>query len=202
MSSHAILLLLLFLAILLLLAWPTAHWIARTFEPAPAGALARFEAGLLRRCGADPAEDMHWTRYALALIVFNALGALAVYGLQRLQAWLPLNPQGFSAVGADSAFNTALSFVTNTNWQGYAGESTMSHLTQMLGLTVQNFLSAATGLAVLAALTRGFRGHQLAGLGSAWADLLRIVLRLLLPLSLAFALVLCSQGVVQTFLAS
>lgn len=202
MSTHATMLLILYLMLLLLLAWPTAALIARCISPRSDTRLARFESAVLRLCGADPEEDMHWSRYALAIVLFNVLGALAVYGLQRLQAVLPLNPQGFSAVSPDSAFNTALSFVTNTDWQGYAGESTMSHLTQMLALTVQNFFSAATGLAVLAALIRGFRGHQQAGVGNAWMDLLRMTVRLLLPLSVVFAVFLCSQGVVQNFAAS
>ena len=115
--------------------------------------------GFYRLCGIDPGRQMGWLHYALALLLFNALGALAVYAMQRTQAWLPLNPQHFANVSPDSAFNTAVSFVTNTNWQGYAGESTMSYLTQMLALAVQNFVSAATGMAVAFALIRGFARH-------------------------------------------
>ncbi len=113
-----------------------------------------------RVAGVNPQAEMGWKRYALAVIIVNVLGALAVYALQRAQQWLPLNPQGFGAITPDSSFNTAISFVSNTNWQGYSGESTMSYLTQMLGLAVQNFLSAATGIAVVIALNRGFARHS------------------------------------------
>ena len=139
--------------------------------------------------------------YALGLLVFNGLGVLAVYALQRLQGVLPLNPQGMGAVSPDSAFNTAVSFVTNTNWQGYGGESTMSYLTQMLALTVQNFLSAATGIVVVVALVRGFARHAAQAVGNVWVDLTRITLWILLPLSFVFALVLAAQGVVQNLSA-
>ena len=140
---------------------------------------------------------MRWTRYAIAVLWFSLLGVAAVYGLQRLQGLLPLNPQGFGAVGADSSFNTAISFVTNTNWQGYAGETTMSYLTQMLGLTVQNFFSAATGMAVVIALIRGFARHTAQTIGNFWVDMTRSVVYILLPLSVVLALVLVGQGVVQ-----
>ena len=130
--------------------------------------------------------------------MFNLLGALAVYALQRLQVWLPLNPQQLANVSPDSAFNTAVSFATNTNWQGYAGESTMSHLTQMLGLAVQNFLSAATGIAVAVALMRGFARHSASTIGNAWVDLTRVTLYLLLPIALVYAVFLVSQGTIQT----
>jgi K+-transporting ATPase ATPase A chain len=144
---------------------------------------------------------MPWTQYALAMLVFNLLGALAVYALQRLQAYLPLNPQGLGMVTPDSSFNTAVSFATNTNWQGYGGETTMSYLTQMLALTVQNFVSAATGMAVLVALIRGFARQTAETIGNFWVDLTRSTLYILLPLSLTLALVLAGQGVVQTFSA-
>jgi len=144
---------------------------------------------------------MHWTRYALAVLWFSLLGTLAVYALQRLQAVLPLNPANMGAVSPDSSFNTATSFATNTNWQGYGGESTMSYLTQMLALTVQNFVSAAAGMAVLVALVRGFARQSAQTIGNFWVDLTRGTLYILLPLSLVFALVLVSQGVVQTFSA-
>jgi K+-transporting ATPase ATPase A chain len=133
------------------------------------------------------------------MLLFNAFGMLAVYALQRLQGWLPLNPQNFGAVPADLAFNTAASFATNTNWQAYSGETTLSYLTQMLGLTVQNFVSAATGMAILVALIRGFRGRLATTLGNFWVDLTRSTLYILLPLSLLLALLLVSQGVVQNF---
>ena len=144
-------------------------------------------------------EAMGWRKYAVAIVLFNVLGLVFTYAVQRLQGVLPLNPQGFGAVSPDSAFNTAISFVTNTNWQGYGGESTMSHLTQMLTLAVQNFLSAATGIAVVVALIRGFARHSAQTLGNAWVDLTRITLYVLLPLSIAYALFLTSQGAIQNF---
>ena len=144
---------------------------------------------------------MRWTQYALAMLAFNLLGGLVVYGLQRLQAYLPLNPQSFSAVTPDSSFNTAASFITNTNWQGYGGESTMSYLSQMAALTVQNFLSAATGIAVLLPLIRGFARQKVDTVGNFWVDLTRTTLYILLPLALILAVALVSQGVVQTFSA-
>ncbi len=138
---------------------------------------------------------MGWIEYALAMLWFNLLGALVVYGLQRLQQWLPLNPQDIAAVSPDSAFNTATSFATNTNWQGYGGETTMSYLTQMLGLAVQNFVSAATGMAVLVALIRGFVRKEARGIGNFWTDLVRTTVYILLPLAIVLSLVLVSQGV-------
>jgi K+-transporting ATPase ATPase A chain len=144
---------------------------------------------------------MAWVQYTVALLVFNLLGALVVYGLQRLQASLPLNPANMAAVSPDSSFNTAISFATNTNWQGYGGESTMSYLTQMLALTVQNFLSAATGMVVVIALIRGFARQSMQTIGNFWVDVTRTTLYILLPLALVLALVLVSQGVVQTFSA-
>ena len=140
---------------------------------------------------------MAWHQYSIALLVFNVLGALLVYGLQRIQSWLPLNPQHFPAVSADSSFNTAVSFITNTDWQGYSGESTMSYLSQMAGLAVQNFLSAATGIAVAIALIRGFARHSVQTLGNFWVDVTRAALYVLLPLSAVFAIILTSQGVIQ-----
>jgi K+-transporting ATPase ATPase A chain len=142
---------------------------------------------------------MPWTRYALALLAFNAVGTLFVYGLQRLQQWLPMNPAGMAAVSPDSSFNTALSFATNTNWQGYSGEATMGYLVQMVALAGQNFLSAATGIAVAFALIRGFAQRSAAGIGNFWADLTRITAWLLLPLSFVIALFLVGQGVIQNF---
>src|SRR3989344_2584240 len=162
-------------AVLLALAWPLARWI----DAVMAGRFAlgrRLEGPLFKLAGVRPDEETGWLRYALGLLVFNGLGVLAVYALQRWQAVLPLNPQGMAAVSPDSAFNTAISFVTNTNWQGYGGESTMSYLTQMLALTVQNFLSAATGLVVVIALVRGFSRHSAQSIGNVWADLTRATL--------------------------
>jgi K+-transporting ATPase ATPase A chain len=158
---------------------------------------ARFEGFSYRVCGIDPSEEMPWTQYAIALLLFNVLGGLIVYGLQRLQPFLPLNPQKFAAVSPDSSFNTAVSFITNTNWQGYSGESTMGYLTQMAGLAVQNFLSAATGIAVAIALIRGFARHTITTIGNFWVDVTRCSLYVLLPLSAVLALALASQGVIQ-----
>jgi K+-transporting ATPase ATPase A chain len=163
--------------------------------------LAPVERAIYRLCGIDPDLEMTWSRYALTLLGFSLLGTLALFGLQRLQDVLPLNPQAMPAVGADSAFNTAVSFVTNTNWQGYAGETTLSDLTQMLGLTVQNFVSAASGMAVLIALIRGFARRQASTIGNFWVDLTRGALHILLPLSVILAVLLTSQGVVQSFTA-
>jgi K+-transporting ATPase ATPase A chain len=161
--------------------------------------LAPFEAWIYRLSGVNPQQEMRWTDYAIALLVFNLLGGLAVFGLQSLQASLPLNPQNLPNVSPDSAFNTAVSFATNTNWQGYGGEVTMSYLTQMLGLTVQNFVSAATGMATLVALIRGFTRRKADIIGNFWVDMTRSTLYILMPLSLVLALVLVGQGVVQTF---
>ena len=160
---------------------------------------ARFEALLYRLSGIDPGEEMPWTQYAIALLLFNVLGAFIVFGLQRLQLLLPLNPQKFAAVSPDSSFNTAVSFITNTNWQGYSGESTMGYLVQMAGLAVQNFLSAATGIAVAIALVRSFARHTVATIGNFWVDVTRSTLYVLLPLSVVLALALASQGVIQNF---
>lgn len=187
---------------LLTLAKPLGWYMARIYEDKPAGLnrwLAPLEALIYRFSGVVPKQEMGWTEYAAALLVFNLLGMLAVFALQRLQTYLPLNPQHLDGIAPDSAFNTAVSFATNTNWQGYGGETTMSYLTQMVGLTVQNFVSAATGMAVLVALIRGFIGRNQDTLGNFWVDLTRSTLYILLPLSLLLALLLAGQGVVQTF---
>jgi potassium-transporting ATPase potassium-binding subunit len=188
----------LFLAVLLVLIAPMGRYMAHVFNDTRRGG-NRLERVFYGACGIDPAEDMGWKRYALAMVFFNMAGLLLLYALQRLQGVLPLNPQHFVAPSPDSAMNTAVSFATNTNWQGYAGESTMSYLTQMLGLAVQNFLSAATGIAVLVAVVRGFARRGASGIGNFWVDLTRCTLYVLLPLSLVMALVLVSQGVVQNF---
>ena len=192
----------LYVVVLLLLAKPLGGFMAAVYE----GRAVRAQriGGWLERLvyrlgGVDPAQEMDWKKYAMAMLWFNLLGALVVYVLQRLQQWLPLNPQDFAAVSPDSSFNTAVSFATNTNWQGYGGESTMSYLTQMLALAVQNFVSAATGMAVLVALVRGFARKEAAGIGNFWTDLVRSTVYILLPLSIVFAVVLVSQGVPQTF---
>lgn len=189
----------LFMAVLLLAAWPLARWLHKVADGRLPRWMGAVEGGLYRLAGVKPEEGMHWKRYAVALLLFNFIGVLIVYALQRLQGLLPLNPQGLGAVSPDSAFNTAISFVTNTNWQGYGGESTMSYLTQMLALTVQNFVSAATGIAVVFALIRGFAGKLQASVGNFWADLTRITLWVLLPLSFVFAIFLVGQGVIQNF---
>ncbi len=161
--------------------------------------LGPFERGLYRLFGISPDEEMDWKTYTVAFLLFNLMGLLAVYALQRLQAHLPLNPMNLGPLTPDSSFNTAISFATNTNWQGYGGETTMSYLTQMLGLTVQNFVSAASGMAVLVAFLRGFARKQAQTIGNFWVDLTRTTLYILLPLSFGVALLLTSQGVVQTF---
>jgi K+-transporting ATPase ATPase A chain len=192
----------LFLAVLLLLVKPVGSYMALVFAEAPNRIThfgGRVERGIYRLCGISSTEEMSWKRYALAMLLFNVLGVLVVYLLQRMQQWLPLNPQHFAAVSPDSAMNTAISFATNTNWQSYAGESTMSYLTQMLGLAVQNFLSAATGIAVLVAVVRGFSRRSSLSLGNFWVDLTRSTLYVLVPLSLLMTLLLVSQGVVQNF---
>jgi K+-transporting ATPase ATPase A chain len=204
MTAASLALIAVYLAVLLLLVKPLGTYIANVMEGRPIWPLrvgARIEAVIYRVSGVDASAQMGWKRYTVALLVFNALGALAVYALQRLQWWLPLNPQGFSSVSADSSFNTAVSFVTNTNWQGYSGESTMSYLTQMAGLTVQNFLSAATGIVVAMALIRGFARHSAQSIGNFWTDMVRVNLYVLLPLSTILAVVLVGQGVVQNFSA-
>ena len=199
MTSSAWGLLALFLTLLLIASWPLGIWLARLCTGNLPGWMHRLEAPVYRLAGTAPDKSMNWAGYAMALLAFNLLGVLVVFGLQRLQLYLPFNPAGMANVSADSAFNTAVSFVTNTNWQGYAGESTMSYLTQMLGLAVQNFLSAATGIAVVFALFRGFAARSTGLLGNFWADMTRITLWLLLPLSLVFALFLAAQGVIQNF---
>jgi K+-transporting ATPase ATPase A chain len=203
MTSQAWLTLVMYVVALIVLAYPLGVLMARLVDGAPSrGVIGRLESMLYRLCGVDPARDMPWTEYAVALLLFNALGVLVVFGLQRLQLWLPLNPQAFANVSPDSAFDSAVSFVTNTNWQGYAGESTMSYLTQMLGFAVQNFFSAATGIAVAFALIRGFARRSARGIGNFWVDLTRSTVYVLLPLSTVLAVVFMAQGVIQNFDAS
>jgi K+-transporting ATPase ATPase A chain len=192
----------LFLIVLLACVQPLGAYMARIYEGERTWltpVIGPLERLVYRAAGVDPEKEHDWKRYTLALLAFNFLGFVAVYLLQRLQHVLPLNPQDFGAVSPDSAFNTAVSFATNTNWQGYGGETTMSYLTQMLGLGVQNFLSAASGMAVLIALVRGFVRRQATGLGNFWVDVTRSTLYVLLPLSTLLAIVLVSQGVVQSF---
>jgi len=191
-----------YIVVLILLVKPLGTFMAKVYQGESNfldPILKPVEGLIYRLAGVKPDDEMDWKVYAIALLLFNGLGLLAVYAIQRMQAFLPLNPQGLSAVSPDSSWNTAVSFATNTNWQGYGGEVTMSYLTQMLGMTVQNFVSAATGMAVMVALIRGFVRHNAKGIGNFWVDLTRSTLYILLPLSLVLALVLVSQGVVQTF---
>ena len=202
MTANGFLQVAVYVVVLTALAKPLGSYMARVFDGPPL-LLDRFFGPVERVCyrlaGVDPQQGMTWRTYAIAMLLFNLAGLLVVYALQRLQGVLPLNPQEFGAVSADSSFNTAASFATNTNWQGYGGETTMSYLTQMLGLTVQNFVSAAAGIATLVALIRGFRQRQSEHIGNFWVDLVRSTLYILLPLSFVLALALVSQGVIQNF---
>ncbi len=195
----------LYFVLLLALVKPLGWYMARVYEGESLGldrVLGPVERLMYRLAGAHPEKEMSWQTYAAAVLVFNAAGLLLLYALQRLQAWLPFNPQGLGPVAPDLAFHTAASFASNTNWQNYAGETTLSYLTQMLGLTVQNFLSAATGMAILAALIRGLARHSARTIGNFWVDLTRTTLYILLPPSFLLALALVSQGTVQTLSAS
>ncbi|MGE0553123.1 MAG: potassium-transporting ATPase subunit KdpA, partial [Gemmatimonadales bacterium] len=202
MSANGWLQVALYVGALLLLVKPLGLWMARVYEGGSLFGLDRLlgpvERLLYRVCGVRPEQEMRWTTYAGAMLLFNALGLVVVFLLQRLQGALPLNPAGLPAVAASSAWNVAVSFASNTNWQNYGGEMTMSYLTQMLGLTVQNFLSAATGMAVLAALIRGLARRQASSIGNFWVDLTRTTLYILLPLAVVLTLAQTSQGVVQT----
>ena len=202
MTGQGLLQLALYVVVLVALVKPLGAFMAavfqgeRTFMSPLLGPVERL---IYRVAGVDPAHESDWKRYLLGALLVNLLGFIAVFALQRLQGVLPLNPQGLAAVSPDSSFNTAVSFATNTNWQGYAGEATMSYLTQMLGLAVQNFLSAATGIAVLVALIRGFVRREAGQIGNFWVDFTRSTLYVLLPLSFILAVVLAAQGVVQSF---
>ena len=203
MTASAASLLALFLVALVLLAWPVGKFLAALCNERLPRWMQRIEAPLYKLAGIQPADSMHWLSYAFALLAFNAVGAIFLYALQRLQGSLPLNPAAMGAVSPDSAFNSAVSFVSNTDWQGYGGESSMSYLSQMLGFTVQNFFSAATGIAVAFVLIRGFArrgdGKSKGLVGNFWADLTRITLWLLVPLSFVLALFFVGQGVIQNF---
>jgi K+-transporting ATPase ATPase A chain len=204
MSANGLIQIALFLVVLLALAKPLGWYMARVYEgnlPALVRWVAPIENLFYRLCGVDSKDEMRWTRYAMAMLWFALFGVLVVYGMQRLQDILPLNPQAFGAVSPDSSFNTAISFLTNTNWQGYSGESTMSYLTQMAALAVQNFFSAAAGMAVLVALIRGLARHTMETIGNFWVDMTRSIVYILLPLSVVLALMLVSQGVIQNFSA-
>jgi len=197
-TLHAWLNMAVYFGVLLLCVKPLGIYIANVMQ-GKLGFAARIESAIYRICGVHASEEMHWSRFAISLLVFSLLGTLAAYALQRLQLWLPLNPQQMANVSADSSFNTAVSFVTNTNWQGYVGEATMSYLTQMLGLAVQNFLSAASGIVVAIALIRGLARHSMKTIGNVWVDLTRVTLFILLPMSFVLALALVSQGAIQSF---
>jgi len=203
MTATGITLLVVFLLLVLAAVKPLGLYMAHVFEGRqiwPLRAGAPLERGIYRLAGVDAAHEMGWKEYAAGLLLFNMLGALTVYLLQRFQLWLPLNPQKFTNISPDSAFNTAISFITNTNWQGYSGESAMGYLTQMAGLTVQNFLSAASGIVVAIALVRGLARHSVQTIGNVWSDLTRATLYVLLPIAVMLALALVSQGVIQNFL--
>lgn len=202
MTANGVFQLVFYVVVLLALAKPLGAYMARVYEGRPFGldrVLGPVERLIYRLSGVRPDEEMNWKTYAIAMLLFNFAGLLVLYGLQRLQQFLPLNPQGLGAVSPDSSFNTAVSFATNTNWQGYGGETTMSYLTQMLGMTVQNFVSAAAGMAMLIALIRGLARRSAQTIGNFWVDLTRTILYILMPLSVVLALALISQGVVQTF---
>jgi K+-transporting ATPase ATPase A chain len=204
MTANDTLQIIIYFGVLLLLAKPLGIYMARIYEGEvfwPVRLMGGIERLFYRFCGVNAEEEMSWKRYALAVLLFSAAGYFAVYLLQRLQGVLPLNPQKFPSVSPDLAFNTAVSFTTNTNWQNYGGETTMSYLTQMAGLSVQNFLSAATGMAVLVAVIRGFKRQTSMTIGNFWVDLTRTVLYILMPLSLILSVLLVSQGVVQNFRA-
>jgi K+-transporting ATPase ATPase A chain len=204
MTLNGVFQIIFYLVVLILLVKPLGGFMASVFQREQTfldplfGSVERF---IYRLARINPDEEMDWKQNTIAMLVFNFVGFIVVYALQRLQQFLPLNPQGMGAVTPDSSFNTAVSFATNTNWQGYGGETTMSYLTQMLGLTVQNFVSAATGMAVLALFIRGIARHSVKTLGNFWVDLTRSVLYILLPLAFVLALLLVSQGVIQNFSA-
>jgi potassium-transporting ATPase potassium-binding subunit len=202
MTANGILQIGLYLAVLLACVKSLGLYIAKVYSgraPYLEFAVRPLERLLYRICGVDKGIEMTWKQYAVAVLTFGFVSFLAVYGLQRIQDWLPLNPESLAAVSPDSSFNTAVSFTTNTNWQGYGGETTLSYLTQMVALTVQNFVSAAAGMAVLVTLIRGLSRDAMSTVGNFWVDLIRGTLYILMPLSLVLAIVLVSQGVVQTF---
>ena len=202
MTLNGWLQLILYFVVLIALVKPLGAFMARVYEGQPTRLdwiIGPIERLIYRLSGVNPQAEMNWKTYAFAMLLFNLFGLLAVYFLQRVQGVLPLNPQGLGAVSPDSSFNTAVSFATNTNWQGYGGEVTMSYLTQMLALTVQNFVSAATGMAIVVALIRGLRARSATTIGNFWVDLTRSTLYILLPLSIVLAVVLMTQGVVQNF---
>jgi potassium-transporting ATPase potassium-binding subunit len=205
MNANDVIQLILYFVVLFTLAFPLGLFMARVYQGEKTfldPILRPLETGMYRIAGIKAEREMNWKEYVIAVMFFNIIGLLFVYLLQRIQGFLPLNPMRIGPVSPDSAWNTAVSFASNTNWQGYGGETTLSYLTQMIGLTVQNFLSAATGIAVLVALIRGIVRHTVATIGNFWVDLTRSTLYILLPLCLLVSIALVSQGVVQTFLPS
>ncbi len=204
-TPHGWTLIALFIALTFAMAKPFGAWLFALYEgriPKYLGFLAPVERALYRAGGIEPEKEQGWRGYAIAMLVFSAVGIFLTYAIERLQFYLPLNPQGFAGVPAPVAFNTAVSFITNTNWQSYAGKSTMSNFTQMVGLAVHNFLSAATGIAIAFALIRGFARREAKGIGNFWADMTRITLYILLPISVVYALVLVALGIPQTLAGS
>ncbi len=202
MTVYGLLQIAIYLIVLLLLVKPLGGYMARVYQGERTildRVLRPTEHLVYRLTGIDPQQEMNWRTYAVSMLLFNVLGILLLYGLLRLQGFLPLNPQRLNALSPDLAFNTAVSFGSNTNWQNYGGETTLSYLTQMLGMTVQNFVSASTGMAILVALIRGIARNSAKTIGNFWVDLTRSILYILLPLSILLALALASQGVVQTF---
>ena len=202
MSTHAILTIVLYVGVLLLLAYPLGGFINNVMSGQAIASKKPFrsiEGFIYKVCGIDPDVEMSWLSYAIGLITFNILGVLFVFGLQLFQSVLPLNPQGLASISPDSSFNTAISFATNTNWQAYVGEGTMSYLTQMLGLTTQNFLSAASGIVVVIALIRSFARNSIKTIGNLWVDLTRITLYVLVPIAVVYAIFLVGQGSIQNF---
>jgi K+-transporting ATPase ATPase A chain len=195
MTTNGILQILVFFLVILALTKPLGVYMARIFDGPP----RRIEKWIYKLCGIDPAGEQTWVQYAGALLIFSLITLLFTYALQRLQQWFPLNPQGLGNNTADNSFNTAVSFTTNTNWQSYTPETTMTYLTQMLGLATHNFVSAAVGIAVALALIRGFTRHSVKTLGNFWVDLTRGTVYVLLPISIIGALVLVKEGVPQNF---
>lgn len=200
MAPHHLLQMLFYFIIIILLVRPLGWYIYRVYEGKSCGLnniLGPIEKWCYRLCGIDPKQEMSWKTYLYCMLFFNMLSMLLLYLILRIQNYLPLNPESFASVSPDLSFNTAASFVTNTNWQAYAGETSLSYLTQMLGMTVQNFLSAATGLSLFIALTRGFFRHASTTLGNYWVDMMRSILYILLPLACILAIALSAQGVIQ-----
>ncbi|WP_026149622.1 potassium-transporting ATPase subunit KdpA [Sphingobium xenophagum] len=205
MTLQGWILILAFVGILLALAKPMGLWLFALYEGRRTPLHTVFgpiESSFYKLAGINPNEEQGWRRYAVHMLIFNAALLLFTYAVLRLQGVLPLNGLGYAGIGADGAFNTAVSFTTNTNWQWYSGEAAMSNLSQMLALTIQNFLSAATGIALAFALFRGFARREAKGIGNFWADVTRVTLYLLLPISIVYAIYLIASGVPQTFAAS